>query len=69
MIGKQLKTIRQQAELTQTELCKKIGINAGYLSMIENGLRNPSIQVVEKICKELGYSVEFVKLPVVQPAS
>lgn len=51
-IGKALKRIRTDKEMTQVEVCKKIRMSQTYLSQLEKGnKKNPSKKVVEKLCK------------------
>lgn len=42
------------------ELTKKVGISPAYLSQIENGKRNPTIDTLKTISKELNIDVELL---------
>ncbi|HJJ05567.1 MAG TPA: XRE family transcriptional regulator [Clostridiaceae bacterium] len=53
MIVKLLSKIRKDKKMTKMEICKKAGIDMGYMTHIEKGERNPSIQTIKKICKSL----------------
>ena len=53
-----LKDIRQKRNLTVNEVAKAIEITQPALSMIENGHRNPSIQVAFKLANFFGVSIE-----------
>lgn len=53
MIVKLLSKIRKDKKITKMEICKKASINMGYMTHIEKGERNPSIQTIKKICKAL----------------
>ena len=44
-----LRRRRKQLRLSQVDLAERAGINQGYLSAIERGLRNPSRAVVEAL--------------------
>jgi putative transcriptional regulator len=44
-----LKQLRIQKGLTQLELAQKAEIERSYYTMIENGDRNPSVNVAKKI--------------------
>ena len=48
-----LKFYRKKAEFSQQELAEKCDIATNYLSEIERGLKFPSIEMIERISKEL----------------
>lgn len=52
-IGENIKKAREKAKKTQEELADAAGIHASYLSRIERGVVNPSIEVLESIAKSL----------------
>lgn len=52
-----IKKLREDELLTQTELCKKIGMWQGELSKYENDKMSPSINTLEKILKAMGYKL------------
>jgi transcriptional regulator with XRE-family HTH domain len=56
-LGSQLKALRKSKGLTQSDF-KQLGISAGYISLIEQGLRTPSQKVIEKISKVLGVEAD-----------
>lgn len=59
--GYLVKHMREKAGMNQSQLAKKIGISQSHLSEIENGTKNPSIKVLEKLTEELGFSAdEFI---------
>lgn len=51
MKTKTLKQFREERKLTQEEASKLLGINKCYLSMLENGDRNPSDSLKNKMAK------------------
>ncbi len=55
--GKNVKTKRQQLGLSQEALAFDAKSNRTYISDVERGTRNPSIEVVERIAKALGVSM------------
>jgi transcriptional regulator with XRE-family HTH domain len=62
-LGIKIKRLRRQLDLTQEELAAKTKIDYSYINRIENGKRNPSIEIVAKIARALGVSLdELVKL-------
>ena len=48
MLNQALRLIRTYHDLSQTELCKKLGISNSYLSEIESGKKQPSIDILTK---------------------
>ncbi len=48
-IGKRLKEIRAERKLTQAKVSAKTGVNASYLSMLENNHRRVNVEVLEKL--------------------
>lgn len=61
-ITKALIHARKEAGLTQAELSKKIGISQADISRLENGTRNPSLAMLERIAEALDTTlrIEFV---------
>lgn len=58
LIGEKIKTLRQEQNLSISELADKAGVAKSYLSSIERNIQtNPSIQFIEKISQVLGVSV------------
>lgn len=54
MKRKKLKRLRKNKNLTQKEVAKLIGISRPMYTSIENGTRNPSLEVMQKIVKLFG---------------
>ena len=59
-IGESIQKLRKQKGFSQIKLAKISGINQTYLSLIENGNRNPSLQILEKICDSLDTKLPFI---------
>lgn len=55
--------VRQEENMTQAELAKKIGIQQSNVSRLERGRSNPSIEFLERVAKGLGrkLKIEFIK--------
>lgn len=51
-----LQKIRKQARLTQDQLSKLTGLSVRYISLLENGKRNPSDKAKELLAKALRVS-------------
>jgi transcriptional regulator with XRE-family HTH domain len=52
--GKALKVIRALADLEQRDLARLGGVDPSHISMIERGVRSPSVETLTKISKGLG---------------
>ncbi len=53
-IGKRLKELRENAELSGKALAEKANIAQSTISEIESGKTTPGIRILEKICRALG---------------
>ena len=53
---------RKKQHLTQKELSEKTGITQADISRIENGTRNPSLEMVKRLARGMGMvlKLEFV---------
>ena len=54
---------RQSQNLTQKELAKITGINKADLSKLENGIRNPTINLLKRLAHGLGLSLKIEFIP------
>ena len=59
-IGSALKEIRKKKGLRQFQVCKKAKITQTYLSQLETGAKNGSVQVLERLSKIYGVPVSFI---------
>lgn len=50
---------RDKNGLSQSELAVKVRVSREYISMIENGNRNPSVEVAKRIANALGFKWEY----------
>ncbi len=51
---------REYKQITVRELAKRAGITSSYLSQIETGKRNPTIDTLKSIAEALGIDVEIL---------
>ncbi|MFZ5766250.1 MAG: helix-turn-helix domain-containing protein [Thermodesulfobacteriota bacterium] len=51
---------REHKQIKMSELAKKAGISSAYLSQIEKGRRNPTIDTLKAIAGELGIDIEML---------
>ena len=52
-LGKIIFRLRKKKKLTQEKLCLLCDINRSYLFKIEKGRANPSVKILNKICRVL----------------
>ncbi len=55
--GTRLRELRQQKGYSKEELGFKAGLDRTYISGIERGLRNPSLENISKLAKALGVPI------------
>jgi transcriptional regulator with XRE-family HTH domain len=53
VFGNNLKILRRQKQMTQKGLSEKVGVSGNYISMIERGLKNPSLSIINRIAQGL----------------
>ena len=63
-IIKTLVAARKEQNMTQSDLAKVTGINQADISKLENGNRNPSLNMLKKLAEGLGMQlkIEFVPM-------
>jgi transcriptional regulator with XRE-family HTH domain len=52
MIGEALRLIRKYHDVSLTELAKNFDMSASYLSEIENGKKQPSLDIIERYAQQ-----------------
>lgn len=52
-LGTNLRQLRQERDLSQEELSARSGVQAGEISRIEHGKRDPRVSTVLKLAKAL----------------
>lgn len=62
MIGETLRRIRSIHGLKAKELCVKLDISASYLSEIETGKKQPSLELLQKYANLFGMKVSSLIL-------
>lgn len=62
-IGKCVAEIRQAKGLSIRKLEELCGVSAQNITKIEHGRYNVSVDILGKICEELGYHVDLVRNP------
>jgi len=57
-LGGNIKRIRDKNGMTQGDICRAVGMDRSYMSAIENGKKNVTLGVLEKLAKALDVSVD-----------
>ena len=57
-LGKNIKKIRTAKGMSQGDICRALEMDRGYMSAIENGKKNITIQQLERLAQALGISVD-----------
>lgn len=52
-IGRAIKLCRNQKNLSKTKLAELSGLSISYLTLLEQGKRDPNLSAIEKICQAL----------------
>lgn len=55
--GARVRYLRNKQKISIEELAFRSNINSNYLSDLERGNRNPTLKVLNKICKGLGINL------------
>ena len=65
LLGMAIKTRRTALGISQEELAHRAGLHRTYVSDLERGARNPSIESIEKLAQALQISISelFEKTP------
>ncbi len=53
-LGKNIKRIREQRNMSQGDICREVGFDRAQMSNIEAGKGNPTLATIEKIARALG---------------
>jgi transcriptional regulator with XRE-family HTH domain len=71
MLGEELRTARETANLTQEALAFQAGIDRSYLSQLENNHKSPTLDTLFRLCKALNIKASelIAQVEKSQPAS
>lgn len=59
-INDKLKELRKEAEVSQSKVAKELGITAGAYANYEQGTREPSLDMVVKLCDFYKVSADYL---------
>lgn len=68
-LGKTIRILRNAKELKLSDLAREADISAPFLSLIENGQRQPSMEVTRRLSAALGVPSEVLILISVGPGT
>ena len=57
-LGQNIKRIRRNRKMSQGDICRKLDMDRSYMSAIEGGKKNITIQQLERLAQALGVSVD-----------
>ena len=60
MLGARIAALRRRAGLSQSELAQRLQISASAMGMYEQGRREPSVDTLVAIARELQVSTDFL---------
>ena len=61
-MGMRIRELRKHKGLRQAEFASNVGITENYLSKIENGIKQPSLELLMNISLLLGASTDYLLL-------
>lgn len=62
-LAKQIKTARQKADLSQEALALAAEVDRTYVSQLERGVANPSLQILHRLAQTLGLELRIAFTP------
>jgi len=57
-LGENIKKIRTKKGMSQGDICRALKMDRGYMSAIENGKKNITLNQIERLAKALGVSID-----------
>ncbi len=52
-LGLNIRKIREEKSLTQGDLCRRMSVDRAFMSNLEAGKTNPTLDTIEKVAKAL----------------
>ena len=56
-IGQRIRELRKELDISQETLAYKAEVDRTYVTDVENGRRNVSVEILERLIKALGVSI------------
>lgn len=60
-MNERIKMVRSSAKMTQSEFADKLGLTKNYISLVENGNRDPSERTLNDICRIFAVNPEWLR--------
>lgn len=60
MFGMRIALLRARNRWSQAELARRIGVSASAVGMYEQGRREPSLDLVVRLARELGVTTDYL---------
>lgn len=57
-LGMRIKYLRKKRKMSQLDLSLEANVNKNYICDLENGRRNPSLEILERISDAFGITLE-----------
>jgi transcriptional regulator with XRE-family HTH domain len=57
VFGKLIRELRHGSDISQEDLADRAGLHRTYISLLERGLRNPSLTVIQQLASALKVSM------------
>ena len=64
---KRIRQVRMNANLSQTEFAERINLSKNFISLVENGGREPSDRTIRDICREFYVNETWLRTGVGDP--
>ncbi|MFN9733349.1 MAG: helix-turn-helix domain-containing protein [Microcystis sp.] len=58
LFGQNVKKVREQKGWSKDRLSEETGLHRTYISGIERGVRNPTIEIVQQLATALGVEIQ-----------
>ncbi len=66
-LGRSIKMCRTNQGLSQGDLASRIGMSVSYISLIEQGKRDPAFSTIEEVASALGVPVSLLTFLAAEP--
>lgn len=67
-IGKRIRTFRQTNNLTQAQLAESLDVSTNFISEVENGKKNISLDTLCRLCNQYQLSADYLLMGKEHPA-
>lgn len=58
MLGKKVKLLREQKNMTQAQLAQRLGVTQEYISLMERGVKYPGLRLGVQLARVLSTTAE-----------